>query len=459
MTERSIVEDYIAQHDIEGVLNDIINEVLRFRPLTPFLDIANNLKRRAIPEIISVAISFQPSPHDYLYCGICVATVNCSFGSFSCQYPVSFTSNEFSDDLLASWSSKMTTTLAKLDPTSNKLVDKMISELCNSQSPPVPNCVSMAVSCACLKSHAFWRNSLLFQTIQVAYSSSFKISSPLVCLFEAETVESDTVPLPDDLKLQKLLLYSPSSLPNLCRWYYESGYHYMSTYSAFLHIDGSLVYPSSSSLTSLLEAICVREEKVGLVMSSSQFNNMISNYSSVITYCKPKSIQSIQVLDDDDKSVVEEEKKAGEEEAKNDAVVDVLNATNKEIESSIKDCERENSVTIIKPWVNASTDPSNEKFSSDVVQSGKTIYLSSFQTIAQLCDTVDQIRQNDKSYSIVLQDMKESSHGCKNISMHIDEILVHLAVGAGVDWYHVGGIFSIECRVKLHEFDLISKVP
>lgn len=55
--DRQIIEDYLKEHNIEGVLDEVINNIIERRPQNPYVELSKLLETKTKPEIIEVNIT------------------------------------------------------------------------------------------------------------------------------------------------------------------------------------------------------------------------------------------------------------------------------------------------------------------------------------------------------------------------------------------------------------------
>lgn len=85
--DRQIIEEYLTEHRIEDVLDEVINNIIERRPQNPYVELSKLLETKTKPEIIEVIINSNISGCSNF--GI-RATVITNVGSFTGSKSSSF---------------------------------------------------------------------------------------------------------------------------------------------------------------------------------------------------------------------------------------------------------------------------------------------------------------------------------------------------------------------------------
>jgi hypothetical protein len=55
--DRQVIEDYLKSYNLEEILDETINDIIERRPTNPYVELAQLIESKTIPEIVEVGIS------------------------------------------------------------------------------------------------------------------------------------------------------------------------------------------------------------------------------------------------------------------------------------------------------------------------------------------------------------------------------------------------------------------
>jgi len=182
-SEQQLIETYLKTHRLEECLDEIINHVVTGRPSNPFITLANAFQSKSFPEIIDVQLNSVL--HQGVY-GVKVS-LSTSIGIFFAfaKYqnpPVDHNGypepKEYSIIIR-----KLKELLCSVDPTNLSLFDQSVAAITD-----IDRAESMALSIACCRAAAKYKNKELFQYISELFgikSDDLIIPLPVasLCIF------------------------------------------------------------------------------------------------------------------------------------------------------------------------------------------------------------------------------------------------------------------------------------
>lgn len=169
--ERQKIEEYLKLYCIEEILDETINDIIERRPANPYVEIAQLIEAKTMPEIIEVTI--MPIIVGSGRCGV-QAKVQTNLGSFtgSCGYP--FDSTELFRDYTVA-STKIGDALQNIDPRDVSKVDDILTKL-----PDIDTAVISAVSKACARAGARHRGQPLYKYLAEQAKSDIRLPLPVL---------------------------------------------------------------------------------------------------------------------------------------------------------------------------------------------------------------------------------------------------------------------------------------